>query len=71
LVLDWNCYLKSGLLYPLGILGPFVFVHLLPSTNKIVDAAGLIIVLVLACLSLRHLFKQLSCINMKLKMGLH
>jgi O-antigen/teichoic acid export membrane protein len=71
MVLDWKCYLKSGLLYPLGILGPFIFAHLLPSTNKIVDAVGLLIVFFFAFLSLRHLFKQLICINMKLKMDRH
>ncbi len=71
LILDRKGYFKSGILYPLGILGPFVFVHLLPSTNKILDAVGLLIVLVLAFLSLRHLFKQLICINMKLRMGSH
>jgi O-antigen/teichoic acid export membrane protein len=69
LVLDWKCYLKSGLLYPSGILVPFVFLPLLTSTKTVVNTVGFIIGIVISFLSLRHLFKQLSCINMRLKMG--
>jgi O-antigen/teichoic acid export membrane protein len=71
LILDWESYFKSGLLYPLGILGPFVFVQMSPSSNKIFNTVGLIVGLVAAFLSLLHLFRQLSCLNMKLKMGSH
>jgi O-antigen/teichoic acid export membrane protein len=69
IVLDWKCYIKSGVFYPLGILGPFVIAHLVSSTNKIFNTIGLFTGIGVALLSLLHLVRQFRYINMKLNIG--